>query len=308
VLTTKSRICHFFALGVLLASLDVKAFSSGAPVCTIDTDVMNDQMGPRIGLNPNGWVIRTQTATYSPGQATFDVYIDRLQPVPPPDPPVVYVFKGLLLWATDASGAQVGTWAIPPPGFRYVDDDEAEVVELNCYRQSITHTSSNEKNAPTLDFKLVLPITVRGEITIRAFVVQNERRRHFEMVSTHVHIDPLRNDLDIDTSVTTTRYHALTDGVLVMRYLLGLRGMALTSGVKSSAAIRTDSEIETQLASLRDLNKLDVDGNGQTRPETDGLLILRYLLGYRGARLIAGANGGTLTAPQIEAKIALLVP
>jgi hypothetical protein len=288
VLEVRSKFRRFFALGLLFASLDIHAFSSGAPVCAIDTAEMNANMGVRSGVNPNNWSIATQTATYFPGQATFDVQIVNAN---------FATFKGLLLWATDASGAQVGTWQEPVAGFK-----------LTCEGQSITHANASVKDPPGLTFKLVLPISVRGQITINAFVVQSERTRHYEMVSTHVHTDPLRNDLDVDTSVTTTKYHALTDGVLVMRYLLGLTGTALTSGVKSSAAIRSDSEIETQLASLRALGKLDVDGNGQTRPETDGLLILRYLLGYRGSDLIRGANGGTLTAPQIEAKIALLVP
>jgi hypothetical protein len=290
MLEVRSKVRLYFSFCLLFASFDVSAFSGGAPVCTVDTATMNQNMGQRSGTNPNGWSIATQTTTYSPGQATFDVQIVHANSA---------TFKGLLLWATDALGAQVGTWETPVADFRYVD---------GCDNRSITHASSAIKESPSLPFKLVLPISVRGQITINAFVVQSARTRHYEMVSTHVHTDPLRNDLDIDTSVTTTKYHALTDGVLVMRYLLGLTGSALTRGIKSPAAIRTDGEIETQLASLRDLGKLDVDGNAQTRPETDGLLILRYLLGYRGSRLIRDANGGTLTAAQIEAKIALLLP
>jgi hypothetical protein len=288
VLEVQSKFRRVFSLCLLFASLDVSAFSGGAPVCTINTDEMNANMGQRSGVNPNGWSIAAQTTTYLPGQATFDVQIVNANSA---------TFKGLLLWATDASGTQVGTWQTPAVGFQRFCDD-----------QSITHANADIKESPSLPFKLALPISVRGQITIKAFVVQSTRTRHYEMVSTHVHTDPLRNDLDIDTSVTTTKYHALTDGALVVRYLLGLTGPALTRGVKSPAAIRTDGEIETQLASLRDLGKLDVDGNGQTRPETDGLLILRYLLGYRGNSLIQGANGGTLNAAQIEAKIALLLP
>jgi hypothetical protein len=297
VIDLKKSLRLVVAIGLLLASIDASALSEGSPVCTINTATMNTKMGPRIGDNPNGWFINPQSATYSPGQATFDIKIERQQPNPPPDPPIVYTFKGLLLWATDASGNQVGTWELPSSDF-----------QRKCNNQSITHVNNTEKNAPTLAFKLALPISVRGAVTIKAFIVQSERRRHFEVISAHVHTDPLRNDLDVDTSVTTTKYHAFTDGALVMRFLLGLRGQSLTRGVKSNAAIRTDSEIETQLTSLRDLGKLDVDGNGQTRAETDGLLVLRYLLGYRGQRLITGVNGGTLTAQQIETNIAALLP
>ena len=37
--------------------------------------------------------------------------------------------------------------------------------------------------------------------------------------------------------------------------------------------------------------RLDVDGNGEVDPLTDGVLITRYLFGFRGASLIAGAVG-----------------
>ena len=49
--------------------------------------------------------------------------------------------------------------------------------------------------------------------------------------------------------------------------------------------------------------QLDVDGNGQSDPLTDGLLILRYMFGLRGAALISGAlaaNATRTTANAIE--------
>jgi hypothetical protein len=48
---------------------------------------------------------------------------------------------------------------------------------------------------------------------------------------------------------------------------------------------------------------LDVDGNGSFTATTDGVLIVRYLLGIRGAALIAnavGANPTRVSAPAIE--------
>jgi hypothetical protein len=54
---------------------------------------------------------------------------------------------------------------------------------------------------------------------------------------------------------------------------------------------------------------LDVDGNGVKDPLTDGLLALRYLFGFRGATLIAGAVAGNCTrctAVAIEAYLASL--
>jgi hypothetical protein len=49
---------------------------------------------------------------------------------------------------------------------------------------------------------------------------------------------------------------------------------------------------------------LDVDGDGLVQPLTDGLLILRYDFGFRGATLVSGAVAGNCTrcdAPSIEA-------
>ena len=43
---------------------------------------------------------------------------------------------------------------------------------------------------------------------------------------------------------------ALTDGLLILRYLFGLEGSALTNGVVAPDAPRTSYEIETYLKSL----------------------------------------------------------
>jgi len=52
---------------------------------------------------------------------------------------------------------------------------------------------------------------------------------------------------------------------------------------------RTSTEIETYLADLLAQGKLDADGDGQTLAMTDGLLILRAMLGLSGDALTAGA-------------------
>jgi hypothetical protein len=56
---------------------------------------------------------------------------------------------------------------------------------------------------------------------------------------------------------------------------------------------------------------LDIDGNGQADASTDGLLIIRYLFGLRGASLIAGAVGPNAiraTAATIETQIQNMMP
>jgi hypothetical protein len=116
--------------------------------------------------------------------------------------------------------------------------------------------------------------------------------------------------LDVDVSVTATRYDALTDGLLVIRYLFGLTGNALIAGAAGPTATRIDATaIKTYLDAIRPF--LDVDGNGATDALTDGLLIIRYLFGLRGPALIAGAVhplGTRKTAPEIEGYLLTLMP
>ena len=76
-----------------------------------------------------------------------------------------------------------------------------------------------------------------------------------------------------------------TDAQLIVRYVLGYRGNALTNGVLGANPTRTGAPLEAHLASLN----LDADGDGQVHAMTDGLLILRAMLGLSGNALTAGA-------------------
>ena len=118
-------------------------------------------------------------------------------------------------------------------------------------------------------------------------------------------------NLDVEGNAPISLATAANDGVLILRYLVGMSGAALTSGsVVSSDATRTTAAALT--AYLDDLKpKLDIDGNGQVDALTDGLLISRYLLGIRGPALIAGAIGvgaTRTTFTQIETYLATLLP
>ena len=119
----------------------------------------------------------------------------------------------------------------------------------------------------------------------------------------------VKASLDVDASRTSTRYNALTDGRLVMRYLLGLSGSSLTSGALGPTASRTNpAAITAYLDAMR--NALDVDGDSNADAMTDGVLILRYLLGLTGSALTqnALAPGATRNAAQIEAYLLTLMP
>jgi uncharacterized delta-60 repeat protein len=84
---------------------------------------------------------------------------------------------------------------------------------------------------------------------------------------------------------------ASSDAMLVTRYLLGFRGDALTSGAIGANPGRTAEEIVTYLDALKNdpLKKLDLDGDGESLAMTDGLLMLRAMLGLSGEALTAGA-------------------
>ncbi len=112
--------------------------------------------------------------------------------------------------------------------------------------------------------------------------------------------------LDVDHSESGSQYHALTDGLLIVRYLAGVTGDALTLHALGSTASRTDAAIiETYLDAIRPL--LDVDANGSVDASIDGVLIVRYLLGLRGAALIAGV-APTAVAAEVEARVLALMP
>ena len=105
-------------------------------------------------------------------------------------------------------------------------------------------------------------------------------------------------------------YDALTDGLLMIRYLFGLTGTPLTASAVGPGATRTTpADIAQRLDNLKPI--LDVDGNGEADALTDGLLLIRHLFGLRGQPLIATAvgPGATRTTPeQIEAYIQSIIP
>jgi hypothetical protein len=102
----------------------------------------------------------------------------------------------------------------------------------------------------------------------------------------------------------------LTDGLLVIRHLFGFSGDSLTSGAVSGEAGRDSSEAIAGYLTEAVL-ELDVDGDGESKPLTDGLLLIRYLFGFSGDSLISGAIGSGATrdtAEEVEAYIEERVP
>ena len=94
-----------------------------------------------------------------------------------------------------------------------------------------------------------------------------------------------------------------TDGQLILRHLFGFSGATLTEGVLGGGATRDAAAITAYLHATGDL--LDVDGDTRRDALSDGILILRRLLGDGGDRLTAAAlsPGATRDAAAIAAWI-----
>ena len=112
---------------------------------------------------------------------------------------------------------------------------------------------------------------------------------------------------DIDEN---SKAKALTDGLLVIRHLFGFTGDALATGAISTDATRDRAEDISALLADAD-SELDIDGNGESKALTDGLLLIRYLFGFTGDALTSGAIGDGAsrdTSEAIEAYISDRVP
>ncbi len=99
-----------------------------------------------------------------------------------------------------------------------------------------------------------------------------------------------------------TGYGIETDAVLILRYLLGFTGTALTNNAIGGTPSPTRNNAALIIAYLNDVRPyLDIDGDGEVKPLTDGLLILRHLLGQSSAPLVNGALPFDVLRPNASA-------
>jgi hypothetical protein len=96
-------------------------------------------------------------------------------------------------------------------------------------------------------------------------------------------LGPTMLDIDDDDAAT-----ALTDAVLLVRWFFGFRGDRLVqSAVGPGCGRCTAPAIEAYLTGMA--GEFDIDDDGLELPLTDGVLALRWLLGFRGPALVSGA-------------------
>jgi lysophospholipase L1-like esterase len=107
--------------------------------------------------------------------------------------------------------------------------------------------------------------------------------------------DPCNVDVDGDGSVVP-----LQDGLLILRYLFDFRNGPLVRGLLGTGATRVTPAEVTEYLDDASISMLEVDASGETTGLTDGLLMLRYLSGFRGTSLVAGvlSKDAARTDPQ----------
>ena len=89
-----------------------------------------------------------------------------------------------------------------------------------------------------------------------------------------------------------------------------LYGLITSAELEAKLSGRTQAIIDDPMAYGIDFG-FDIDGDGESKPLTDGLLLIRYLFGFSGDSLISGAIGDGAerdTAEEVEAYIKERVP
>ena len=97
---------------------------------------------------------------------------------------------------------------------------------------------------------------------------------------------------------------AMTEPAILVRYLSGVRGIALLTSLQPAASVSAQSASDIELFLADNLRAYDFDGDGTTSIAVDAVVYTRYALGFRGAALTAGLSlpSGRTTA-QVEAAL-----
>jgi hypothetical protein len=124
------------------------------------------------------------------------------------------------------------------------------------------------------------------------FVANKEQPDTYETWSARL----LPDILNIDRNQDRPTVDALSDGLYIMRYMFGADSDVQFGGDFRSTATRTKLQAVAHLRSIA--HKLDVDGDGDVLYSSDGLLIVRRLLGFAGEALVSGLPN-LLSSPEL---------
>ena len=130
-------------------------------------------------------------------------------------------------------------------------------------------------------------IQTQNQQAIRLFVKKDL------LPNNHTPIAQNECSLDVDGNGSVD---GLTDGLLVMRHMLGIRGESLVTDAAADNCTHCEaSQIESIMEQCTVSGIADIDGNGEVDALTDGVLNIRYLFGIRGAALINDSVGDGCT-------------
>jgi hypothetical protein len=260
--------------GVGVYSGDGDAFPATAPVLFVNWDDMD--------LRPAGGGIYVNTIGTAPNRQFViewrgGAYIGD-------NPPTAVVNRFAVIFTEGSSGFQ----------YHYVQTGESSVANGASATVGVqSATTGSRFTQYSFDQAVITPGTVLSAVLTASALGPGT-------------CTPLPAILNVDDSDAPDVYNAATDGVLLLRYLLGVRGSALTQNALGTNARRNAAQIEAHLAAS--LAELDVDGDGAIRATTDGVLILRRLLGLTGTALTAGARNSLRSDADVATAIDALKP
>lgn len=182
-------------------------------------------------------------------------------------------------------------------------------VQLKWLNSSGSNWPSNNVSLPlqlaTLNFSVSDDAAARGNTPLNLTPVSTAAGYVFKTDNFPLEISFISWDIDGNGQAD-----ALTDGLMYLRYLFGLRGSEFYAGVIEPDVVLSVGEIEANAKTLTETIG-DIDGDSQADALTDGLLLLRYLFGLRGDPLVDSAvalNATRTTATQIESYIENFFP
>ncbi|MGR3914825.1 MAG: fibronectin type III domain-containing protein [Gammaproteobacteria bacterium] len=176
----------------------------------------------------------------------------------------------------DISGYKV-RWANKTAETTYLNEGGAEGMDVDGGASAFRYRITGLVNAATYSAQVAAVNTFNtGDFTGSDFI-------------------PDANRLNVDGNDVTNS----VDGVLIARYLLGLRGGPLFVGLADSNL--DESGILANLRDVYDSGGFDVNGDGKTNA-ADGIIIARYFLGVSGDARTDGQAAAGRTALEKVAK------
>jgi len=220
---------------------------------------------------------------------TFDVYYTTSDPVPNKTTSGLTFkmkYDAKKLTYVDATNVETASIVKSPPFEPYDDVAPYKYVQIGWIDQ--TYQWPN-KDLPLRLFTarfMASPGMADGETTQVTFeLVENDF--HYLFHGETVTFKVQSYNLDVDANAKVQAYR---DGLLMIRYILGFQDTDLTDGLIGPDATRKEPEaIKAYLDGSGMM--MDADNNDKLQAYRDGLLIIRYILGFQDTDLTDGLIG-----------------